>query len=836
MATDYRHTQANKLAEARNRGTDLRYQSNATSALTQAITANTAATTQTVKTATPTVTTAQVSIPTQADLAKNPTSNGKAIQAGTNNTATFMPVATAYNTYDSANIKHAEEVNKDGNVLQKIASSVYLGVNNPNVRGSAADWENFIDSKNKYGLKFSQGETANTGDDFKNFWTDVTGKIVTIPSSIQRSVAAGMMASADLITSDINAIKTGNINTILSAKKQNTLAVADAGKAYAGNLKDIATSPTDLTAIGLTAVGTLGLAKAGTKLANTSPRINVNKFNPKTGNFNINTNSGTISINTGKTITLKTGDNTFTVTKGTTTTGAKVLDVVKTNSDGVVTGKIQSIKNTTNTGLKSETDGNLVLNTNTKQIVIQSQNRALGIRTKTGNQVKVTKDSNIGIGFTVDTQKVTSKLGKKQQIIYAKIVKDGNIKLVEKTSAKSRTKTTESSYVQSGSRARIATKTTETKLSRSDTAKNGQGKKRVSKGSKTYTESINADINIGGTAKQLPGNTKKIKGKSAISFSNGEVVIMGNKMGIRNVVSYRLGNSAGKTVTSKAKGMKLVEKQTAKATPTSRTRTGTVIEKERYVKPKKQTKKSANKQETPKPSGTINANKKSGSTTGNNANKKSGGTTNNTNKHGSSNGMMYATKTKGKSHTSSTGNTATFAPLKTVPKQTQKTRITPANAAGTAHVHLSTTKTLPKSGGNTTITLPKSNSTTSTGKTGTTKTSGGTTKTATGSTTTNTTKEDVKQVVKSAVVFAQPAKQTTKQKEELHQKKKSKAVTATNNRRKRRVISLDESKKKKVIIPKSKKAKTAIRLETVNQFGWLGFDSKKAAKARKIKL
>ena len=78
-------------------------------------------------------------------------------------------------------------------------------------------------------------------------------------------------------------------------------------------------------------------------------------------------------------------------------------------------------------------------------------------------------------------------------------------------------------------------------------------------------------------------------------------------------------------------------------------------------------------------------------------------------------------------------------------------------------------------------------------------------------------------------------KPTTKGKNQQINKTKKKTQTPKTRTKKKTPVRLKEEKKKKKKVVKKAKDESALRLETVNQFGWLGLDKKPAAKPKRIK-
>lgn len=78
-------------------------------------------------------------------------------------------------------------------------------------------------------------------------------------------------------------------------------------------------------------------------------------------------------------------------------------------------------------------------------------------------------------------------------------------------------------------------------------------------------------------------------------------------------------------------------------------------------------------------------------------------------------------------------------------------------------------------------------------------------------------------------------KPTTKGKNQQINKTKKKTQTPKTRTKKKTPVRLKEEKKKKKKVVKKVKDESALRLETVNQFGWLGLDKKPAAKPKRIK-
>lgn len=98
------------------------------------------------------------------------------------------------------------------------------------------------------------------------------------------------------------------------------------------------------------------------------------------------------------------------------------------------------------------------------------------------------------------------------------------------------------------------------------------------------------------------------------------------------------------------------------------------------------------------------------------------------------------------------------------------------------------------------------------------------------------TKEKQKLVVMPAVAPAVRQTQTTTRKQKPAQDEVLKKAVAVRQQTKKRVLIKTEEVKRKKNKKAPKKGKNAVRLETVNQFGWLGFDAKPPAKPKLLKL
>ena len=94
--------------------------------------------------------------------------------------------------------------------------------------------------------------------------------------------------------------------------------------------------------------------------------------------------------------------------------------------------------------------------------------------------------------------------------------------------------------------------------------------------------------------------------------------------------------------------------------------------------------------------------------------------------------------------------------------------------------------------------------------------------------------KDRKLVVIPIVIPRTP--QTTTPDQKQRRKQKVKTIPITRQTNKKRLLIKDEEWKKKKSKKAPKKGKNAVRLETVNQFGWLGFDAKPPAKPKLLKL
>lgn len=676
-----------------------------------------------------------------------------------------------YNSYSDRMLEHAEDTQKSASANPLQKAAAAAYLG---VNKAASDYERMVAERNKYKVDFANGEKVKTGNDFNDFWMNVAGNIVLTPSAMARSVAAGAFAAVD--------------------KSDKSQVLSRFGESVVETAKD----PEALTALALTSVASAGAAGAAARVAAKTPT----KVIRTTGS-------------SGRSITLKsTGGNTVTFTKKTTPSGSK-LEITSEKNGGISRQIIREKEKTTTT------DGNIVLSTDRKVTLIRGQKLAVGYREKSGRQT-VIKRSNDGVitdkGFvSADKQTISTKFGKTGDLAIVRLDRKGNLQTREVIGKTVGKRETEARRVQGGKRARIDTRTNAASRTIREHIKNGESKKLTRSITESKEQRRVLDIDFNEPDKTL------LTGKTSKRMQDGDIVVIRKSdliekdghIGTSNTRTKSSQRKSRSTTIESVPGIGSKAKRDVRATSGRNAKTTRT-----YTEVKRPVKKTRKPESQPRP---VQQNTKNSGNSGRKPNNT------NTGKATGSGGMMYAARSEGKTAAAGTPKNSGAAVLltKTAPKPKSaavsgKTirrgtilQVSKANKAKTAAAKQTLT---PK-------TVTDDANTTASGR-------------GAGQTSSRSSKTDEKKKKSLVVGVTSTAavKPSQKRTQTPPQKQKPKQTSAVKSKRKTRARLLtddDYTRKKNRTAPK--KTKGAIRLETVNQFGWLGLDTSPKAKPKKIK-